>query len=56
MFDSLARVPYVHRQILLDWVVGSINFDKALGRELEGILDQVYEHLLQSDLVTEEHR
>ena len=45
--DSLAGVPDVHSQNLLDRVVGDADFDLApLRRELEGVLDQVDQHLL----------
>lgn len=51
--DAQAGVADVDRQHILDWVVCCLYHDKALGRELEGILDQVDQHLLQSDLVAE---
>ena len=44
----------MHCQLLFDRVVRCAHFDKALARELEGILDEINEHLLQPDQVAKQ--
>ena len=49
--DSLACVAYFHLQLLLIVVVGSLNVDMAFVSEFERVFSEVYEDLLQPDLV-----
>ena len=44
--DTNARIPHIHANIIVLKQLKS-HFNEAIGGELNGILDQVHEHLLQ---------
>ena len=52
--DSFARVDYVHFQHLLDVVVARLYGYLAIVGLLQGILRQVYQDLLETNLVAQE--
>ena len=55
-FDSCPCVPDMYYQFFKRLFVADQDIDRTLARELEGIFHQVYEHLLESALVSYENR
>ena len=54
--DASARVKDVHNQTLGHFVIGHADLNETFLCELKGVLDQVDQDLLQSDLVSHEPR